>query len=96
MADLLPFQAPVVSQPTLDSNSKPLWVDAKGIAELFPIGLRTIRSMDAAGKIPRPTRIGGSLRAGRVVWELAEIEAWFKAGCPSREDWEIMKSSSRK
>jgi hypothetical protein len=50
---------------------------------LLSRSLRTIRTLDAAGKIPRGVRIG----AGKM-WSVAEITAWIEAGCPDREDWE--------
>jgi prophage regulatory protein len=64
---------------------EPLVVDAKGAAQLLSSGLRTVRSWDAAGKLPAPIRIGG-----RVVWLVEDIRAWLKAGAPDRETWEAM------
>jgi hypothetical protein len=54
-------------------------------------GLRTIRTWDAAGVLPRPLTIGG-----KKVWLLREIIDWLRAGAPRRELWERMKSASAK
>jgi len=54
-------------------------------------GIRTVRTWDASGKLPKPVRIGG-----RVVWRTDEIRAWLTAGAPSRVDWEARKALSRK
>jgi predicted DNA-binding transcriptional regulator AlpA len=49
--------------------------------------LRTWRTWDAAGLIPRPIRIGRS-----TLWRADELRAWVAAGCPKRRDWESMQS----
>jgi len=69
----------------------PLAVDAVGLAEMLSLGLRTIRSMDAAGKLPSPLRIGG-----RVLWRTAEIRAWLAAGAPDRDEWAAIRAAARK
>lgn len=68
---------------------RPLAVDARRLAKLLCLGLRTIRTMDAGGKLPRPVRIGG-----RVLWSVTELRAWLAAGCPDRETWELMKQAA--
>jgi predicted DNA-binding transcriptional regulator AlpA len=61
-----------------------LVADAKALAELLGgVGLRSIRTWDAAGKLPRPIRLGG-----RVVWRIDEIRKWLAAGAPDRATWE--------
>jgi predicted DNA-binding transcriptional regulator AlpA len=64
----------------------PLVADARRLARLLCCGLRSIRTWDAAGKLPRPIKLGV-----RVVWVLSEIRAWLAAGAPPREEWEAMK-----
>lgn len=61
-------ETPVASQAKAEMT--PLTVDAKRLAMLLGQSLRTIRTWDAAGKLPQPLRIGG-----RVVWRLEEIRA---------------------
>ena len=85
MAEDLPLrlhlpEAPATSKAKVELT--PLIVDAKRLAGLLGQSLRTIRTWDAAGKLPQPLRIGG-----RVVWRLAEIRAWLEAGAPNRTTW---------
>ena len=44
---------------------------------------RTWRTWDAAGRVPRPVRIGRS-----VFWRPEEIAQWIEAGCPDRKTWD--------
>jgi predicted DNA-binding transcriptional regulator AlpA len=74
-------------QPELD----PLLVNARTAAVLCGKSLRTWRAWDAAGRIPRPVRIGRS-----TLWRLEELKAWAAAGCPRREEWELLKEEGRK
>lgn len=48
--------------------------------------LRCWRSWDAAGRIPRPVRIGRS-----TMWRAAELAEWTAAGCPERSEWEAQR-----
>ncbi|MHB1035916.1 MAG: helix-turn-helix transcriptional regulator [Pirellulales bacterium] len=52
-------------------------------AALCGKSLRTWRSWDAAGLIPRPVRIGRS-----TLWRSEEMRAWVAAGCPRRKEWQ--------
>jgi predicted DNA-binding transcriptional regulator AlpA len=69
----------------------PLVADAKRLARLLCCGIRTIRSWDAAGKLPEPIRIGG-----RVVWRTSEIRAWLRAGAPDRSTWKAICANKTK
>jgi predicted DNA-binding transcriptional regulator AlpA len=62
--------------------AEPLVVDAARLAVLLSCGVRTVRTWDAAGRLPKPLRIGG-----RVVWRVAEVHDWLAAGAPDREAW---------
>lgn len=75
MSDVLPLRPRADRPPT----AGPLVLSARDLAALLRLGLRTIRSMDAAGKLPAPVRVGGSVR-----WRLDEIRAWLDAGAPDR------------
>lgn len=44
---------------------------------------KTIRRMDAAGKLPRAVKIGRAKR-----WPRATVVAWIAAGAPGRAEWE--------
>ena len=90
MADVLPLRVPVPDPPA-DMAQSPLVVDARRLAVLLCAGIRTVRTWDAAGKLPAPIRIGG-----RVVWRVDEIRAWLAAGAPNRDVWEVRKAASQK
>ena len=79
MSDIHPIR-PVAADPG------PLAVDARRLAAMLCAGIRTVRTWDAAGRLPAPVRIGG-----RVVWRLDEIRAWLDAGAPDRETWAAMR-----
>lgn len=64
-----------------------LAISARELAEMLDISLRQVWRLNAAGKLPRPLRIGGSVR-----WSRQEIVEWFEAGCPDRRTWEARKA----
>lgn len=43
---------------------------------------------NAAGKVPRPVKIGGATR-----WRRDELVRWIEAGCPSRNRWDTINST---
>jgi len=45
--------------------------------------VRTWRSWDAAGRVPRAIRIGPA-----KLWRPEELVDWIAAGCPPRSSWE--------
>ena len=57
-------------------------------AVIFGVSLRTWQMWNAAGRIPRPIRIGRS-----PLWPLNELMEWVDAGCPPRSEWESRKKS---
>jgi len=65
------------------TESEPLLVNAKTAAAMCAKSLRTWRTWDALGLIPRPVRIKHS-----TLWRLNELKAWAAAGCPRRSEWE--------
>lgn len=68
----------------------PLVVDARRLARLLCAGIRTVRTWDAAGKLPAPIRIGG-----RVVWRVDEIRAWLDADAPDRPTWAAIRAARK-
>ncbi len=58
------------------------------LADALDTSVRSIRRLNSAGKIPKPSRLGGQLR-----WGHAEIEAWVRSGMPDRKTWERMWSA---
>ena len=95
MTDVLPLRAPATAPPNPPTRKRrrpsPLVVDAKRLAKLLCSGVRTVRTWDAAGKLPAPLRIGG-----RVLWRVDVIRAWLAAGAPSREVREALAASQQK
>lgn len=79
MPDTIPIRA---ADLPADADAPPLVVDARRLAAMLCAGIRTVRTWDAAGKLPAPIRIGG-----RVVWRVSEIRAWLDAGAPDRATW---------
>jgi predicted DNA-binding transcriptional regulator AlpA len=64
----------------------PLLVTARQAASMCGKSLRTWRTWDSAGWIPRPVRIGRS-----TLWRADEMRDWVAAGCPRRAEWEGRK-----
>jgi predicted DNA-binding transcriptional regulator AlpA len=71
---------------TMQDVIGPLALSAEGLRQRLDVSLRHIRRMDSAGKLPKPIRLGASVR-----WPVAEIEAWLAAGAPDRLAWEQAK-----
>lgn len=65
-----------------------LLLTAKEAAAHCRKSLRTWRTWDAAGLIPRPVRIGRS-----TLWRASELREWVAAGCPRRSEWESRTQS---
>lgn len=75
------------------SGSEPmpaLLVTARAAAQMCGKSLRTWRTWDAAGRIPRPVRIGRS-----TLWRVDELRAWVAAACPRREVWESRPEAAK-
>lgn len=92
MADVLPLRAIVADLPAERQRRRlsPLVVDARRLARLLCCGIRTVRTWDAAGRLPAPLRIGG-----RVVWRTDEIRVWLAAGAPDRETWAAIRAARK-
>jgi predicted DNA-binding transcriptional regulator AlpA len=73
-------------EPVADRGHSPLLLPARQVAFLLGKSLRTVRTWDALGLIPRPMRIGRS-----TLWCLEELRAWVNAGCPCRSEWNARK-----
>lgn len=75
--------------PNVIADQIPLAVDAKKLASLLGLSVRTIRTMDAAGKLPRPVKLNGSA----VRWVLhgpRGIQEWLAVGAPDRNKFEAI------
>jgi len=74
------------SQTKASNIRETLAISARDLKEMLNVSLRQIWRLNSAGKLPRPIRLGGSVR-----WSRAEIQQWFEAGCPDRRSWEAMR-----
>ena len=72
---------------TNDSVS-PLVVSAKEAAKMLSVSERHFWAQNSRGRIPRPVRIGRSVR-----WRVDELKAWVAAGMPERSRWEAMRDN---
>lgn len=75
--------APCEAGSLVSINSAQLLLTAREAATLCSKSLRTWRSWDAAGAIPKPVHIGRS-----ALWRVDELREWVAAGCPRRQEWE--------
>jgi predicted DNA-binding transcriptional regulator AlpA len=93
VADIPPLRLTTPSaedRPTpAGSVGQPIVVDARRLAEMLCVGIRTVRSWDASGRIPAPVR----LSPGCVRWKLSEIHDWIAAGAPCRQVWEARRAA---
>jgi excisionase family DNA binding protein len=80
MAKAMDQQSRVVLQQALA-------ISARELAGLLNVSLRQIWRLSSAGKLPRPLKIGGSVR-----WDRDEVLRWFREGCPDRRTWEARKA----
>jgi predicted DNA-binding transcriptional regulator AlpA len=68
----------------IEASMLPLLLDVNAVSQMLGIGPSKVWQMDAAGQLPSPVRLGR--RCTR--WRRIEIEAWVRAGCPLRNQWE--------
>ena len=59
---------------------------AADVAKLLGISLRHLHSLNATGRLPRPIRLGRSVR-----WRTDELREWLAAGAPPRDRFEAMR-----
>ena len=78
------------TQTNESGRNNPLAFSAQQLAERLGVSLRHMRRLDSAGKLPKPVRLGRSVR-----WPVTEIEGWLKAGAPDRQRWQAMRRGQR-
>lgn len=66
-----------------------LAIPADAVARLLCVSVRHLWDLNASGRVPRPVRLGRSVR-----WDVAELESWLAAGAPSRDEWERLKAQN--
>lgn len=79
----LPMPEGLGDQEPIDEEVRPLLLTARKAAKICGKSLRTWRTWDSAGWIPKPVRIGRS-----TLWRADELREWVEAGCPRRAEWE--------
>jgi len=60
-----------------------LALSARQVADQLGVSERHVWSLDSSGRLPRPVRLGKSVR-----WPTSELKAWLAAGSPARDQWE--------
>lgn len=84
---MLPSDSALNDARQLGPDSNPaLLIAAKSASAMCGKSLRTWRTWDSAGLIPRPVRIGRS-----TLWRANELKEWVAAGCPRRAEWEARR-----
>ncbi|MBW3598151.1 MAG: helix-turn-helix domain-containing protein [Planctomycetes bacterium] len=73
----------LTTTPESAAAAQPLLISAPQLATLLSVSERTVWRLQAAGKLPRPVKIGGQKR-----WRRSEVDRWIAAGCPPRTEWE--------
>ncbi len=73
---------------TENTNQNMRLLNAKSLGQLLALSKRQVFRLNSCGKIPKPLKIGGSVR-----WSAEEISNWLAAGAPDRKAWEIVKES---
>jgi len=63
---------------------------AQALGEMLSLSKRQIFRLTSCGKLPRPLRIGGSVR-----WAESTISAWLQAGAPDRKTFEAMQGAAK-
>lgn len=59
---------------------------AKTLGEMLSLSKRQVHRLNACGKLPKPLRIGGSVR-----WVESIIAKWLAVGAPDRKTFEAMQ-----
>ncbi len=52
-------------------------LDVEGVATLLSVSARHVFRLSDAGRMPRPIKLGGSVR-----WDRSAIDKWIAESCP--------------
>ena len=63
-----------------------LALSVEEVAQLLSISRAHVWRLHSSGRIPRPVRLGRSVR-----WDRKTLEAWLEAGGPPRDRWEATR-----
>jgi len=69
----------------------PLLIDLPTLCFLLCRSKASIFRDLAAGRLPRPHKLGSSLR-----WNREEVVGWVRAGMPSLKEWEASKAAQKR
>jgi len=75
-------------QEQVNQTQQPLAVSARELSAMLGVFLRQIWRLNSTGKLPKPVRLGGS-----VKWRRDEIIAWLSQNCPARSEWEAIRET---
>ena len=75
---------------TKDTTNEIQLLTAKELGVRLSLSKRQIFRLNACGKLPKPLRIGGSVR-----WAESTIAKWLSAGAPDRRTFESMQGGER-
>jgi predicted DNA-binding transcriptional regulator AlpA len=88
---LVPSAPPVAppAQPVIVEKTPPSekLLDAKAIAKMLGLSVRTIWRLSDGGQMPKPVRLGSAVR-----WKTDEINRWIESGCPKVEQRGVPKN----
>jgi len=73
---------------TENENQTCQLLTAKTLGEMLSLSKRQVHRLNSCGKLPKPLRIGGSVR-----WVQSTIAKWLAAGAPDRRTFEAMHES---
>jgi prophage regulatory protein len=62
---------------TTTPNEPARMLDVAAVARMLGVSSRHVYRMADAGQMPRPVKLGGSVR-----WDRRTIETWIDSGCP--------------
>ena len=75
---------------TKDTRNEIQLLTAKELGARLSLSKRQVFRLNACGKLPKPLRIGGSVR-----WTESTIAKWLSAGAPDRRTFEAMQGGGR-
>ncbi len=61
-------------------------MNAAAVGEMLCLSKRQVFRLRSYGKLPRPIKIGGSIR-----WRSSDIELWLDMDCPDQKTFELRK-----
>ena len=79
-------EQPLARQARSRSTVQPIMpavVDARGVAAMFSLSIRTVRRLASSGKIPSGFKVGG-----RKLWRISDLQLWSEWGFPCRGEFQ--------